>query len=169
MKKDQEEEIKRFWESHNIYGKISKKGKKFYFMDGPPYASGNIHMGTAWNKILKDVFIRFWRMRGFDVWDQPGYDTHGLPIEKKVEALLKFKSKPEIEKYGIEKFNKQCRKFATEHISTMNSEFADLGVWMDWNNPYLTLDNQYIESAWHTFKIAFQKGLLYRGLYPVHV
>ncbi|MFH0837300.1 MAG: class I tRNA ligase family protein [Candidatus Aenigmatarchaeota archaeon] len=172
MKPADELKIKQFWEKHNICEKarnMRKGAKKFYFLDGPPYASGNIHMGTAWNKILKDVFIRFWRMKGFDVWDQPGYDTHGLPIEKKVEALLKFKTKAEIEKYGIEKFNKQCKKFATEHISTMNSEFADLGVWMDWENAYLTLDNQYIESAWHTFKIAFQKGLLYKGLYPVHV
>ncbi|HLC77304.1 MAG TPA: isoleucine--tRNA ligase [archaeon] len=169
MKKDQEEEIKRFWESHNIYGKISKKGKKFYFMDGPPYATGNIHMGTAWNKILKDVYIRFWRMMGFNVWDQPGYDTHGLPIENKVEKAAQIKSKNDIEKLGIEKFTHECKKFATKYIDIMNRQFADLGVWMDWSRPYLTLTNEYIESAWATFKIAYDKGLLYRGFYPVNV
>ena len=72
MNKQQEEEIKRFWESRNIYEKGKRSGKKFYFLDGPPYATGSIHMGTAWNKILKDAYIRFWRMNGFNVWDQPG-------------------------------------------------------------------------------------------------
>ncbi|MBI4174087.1 MAG: isoleucine--tRNA ligase, partial [Candidatus Aenigmarchaeota archaeon] len=141
----------------------------FYFLDGPPYATGSIHMGTAWNKILKDTFIRFWRMAGFNVWDQPGYDTHGLPIENKVEKDFQIKSKSDIEKLGIEKFIHECRKFATKYIGIMNAQFADLGVWMDWPNPYLTLNNEYIEGAWHTFKIAFDKGLLYQGFYPVHV
>ncbi len=172
MKPEEEKKIMQFWEKNNIHKKakdVRINAKKFYFLDGPPYASGNIHIGTAWNKILKDSNVRFWRMRGFNVWDKAGYDTHGLPIEKKVEALLNFKHKHEIETYGIEKFNQQCRKFATEHIDTMSSEFKDLGVWLDFDNPYLTLSNEYIESAWHTFKVAFQKGLLYRGLYPVHV
>ena len=170
MSKD--EEILKFWEKSKIYEQIKKasKGKKkFYFLDGPPYASGHIHMGTALNKTLKDFYIRFWRMYGFDVWDQPGYDTHGLPIEKKVESLLKIKSKGEIEIYGVDKFNSQCKKFATEFIDVMNKEFERIGVWMNWDDPYLTLKNEYIESAWATFKIAFQKGLLYKGLYPVHV
>ena len=169
MNKHQEEEIKRFWESHNIYEKSKRSGKKFYFVDGPPYATGSIHMGTAWNKILKDAYIRFWRMNGFNVWDQPGYDTHGLPIENKVEKESQIKSKSDIEKLGIEKFTQECRKFATKYIDIMNQQFIDLGVWMDWSNPYLTLTNDYIEGAWATFKIAFEKGLLYQGLYPVHV
>ena len=89
-----EEEVIRFWKNKNIYEKVRKlrKGRKpFYFIDGPPYATGSIHMGTAWNKIIKDVYIRFWRMWGFNVWDQPGYDTHGTPIELQVEKELKFK------------------------------------------------------------------------------
>ena len=170
MNKNHEEEIKRFWESRGIYAKAKNVGKKkFYFLDGPPYATGSIHMGTAWNKILKDAHIRFWRMMGFDVWDQPGYDTHGLPIENKVEKDIGVKSKSDIERLGIEKFIHECRKFATKYIDIMNAQFANLGVWMDWSNPYLTLKNEYIEGAWHTFKIAFDKGLLYLGLYPVHV
>lgn len=167
-----ENEIKRFWSQRRIYEKaknLRKGEKKFYMLDGPPYATGYTHIGTAWNKILKDCYIRFFRMMGFDVWDKPGYDTHGLPIENKVQDILRFKSKAEIEKYGIAKFIERCRKFATQYIDTMNQEFYDLGVWMDWSSPYLTLTNDYIESAWHTFKIAFEKGLLYQDLYPVHV
>src|SRR3989344_8623800 len=142
MNKNHEEEIKRFWESRGIYAKAKNVGKKkFYFLDGPPYATGSIHMGTAWNKILKDAHIRFWRMMGFDVWDQPGYDTHGLPIENKVEKDIGVKSKSDIERLGIEKFIHECRKFATKYIDIMNAQFANLGVWMDWKNPYLTLDN----------------------------
>ncbi len=172
MNKQQEEEIFAFWKDNDIYqkAKAARKGKKkFYFLDGPPYATGSIHIGTAWNKILKDVYIRFWRMAGCDVWDQPGYDTHGLPIEKQVEKQLNIKTKPEIEKLGIEKFVQECKNFATKYIDVMSNQFADLGVWMDWPNPYLTLNNDYIEGAWHTFKVGYEKGLLYHGLYSVHV
>ncbi len=167
-----EKEVKELWEKRCIPEKVLKfrKGnKKFFFIDGPPYATGYIHMGTAWNKILKDFYIRFFRMLGFDVWAQPGYDTHGLPIENKVEKKLGFTSKQDIEKFGIERFNEECKKFATEFIDIMNNQFYNLGVWMDWKNPYLTLENYYIESAWFTFKKAFEKGLLYKGIYPVHV
>ncbi len=168
--KEHEAEIIQFWEKNGIYHKSKKgKGKKFYFLDGPPYATGSIHLGTAWNKVLKDMYIRFFRMKGFDVWDRPGYDTHGLPIENKVQEELKIKSKQEIEKLGVEKFVLACRNYATRFISVMNGQFADLGVWMDWDNPYLTLTNEYIEGAWHTFKIAYDKGLLFKDNYSVHV
>jgi len=167
-----EEQIHQFWKQQKIYNKLKQKlknKKKFYFLDGPPYATGNIHIGTAWNKILKDCYIRFWRMKGFNVWDQPGYDTHGLPIEKQVEKEQKLKTKSDIEKMGIEKFIAACRTYATKYIDVMSGQFEDLGVWMDWENPYLTLNNEYIEGAWHTFKIAYEKGLLYHDLYAVHV
>ncbi len=172
MKKEREEEIIQFWKKKNIYQKtkrLRKNAKKFYFLDGPPYATGSIHIGTAWNKILKDCCIRFWRMYGFDVWGQPVYDTHGLPIENQVAKNLGTRNKAEIERIGIEKFISECRNYATKYIDVMSRQFADLGIWMDWDKPYLTLNNDYIEGAWHTFKIAFQKGLLYHGLYPVHV
>lgn len=167
-----EKKIQKFWKDNKIPEKVRKlnKGKKkFYFLDGPPYATGYIHLGTAWNKILKDTYIRFFRMKGFDVWNQPGYDTHGLPIENKVEQKLGFHSKADIERLGVKKFNEECRKYATQFIGIMNEQFEDLGVWMDWNNPYLTLTNDYIEGAWHTFKVGFEKGLLYKDVYPVHV
>ncbi len=170
MNNEKEQEVIKFWGKNRIYKKSRNLGgKKFYFLDGPPYASGSIHMGTAENKILKDAYIRFWRMAGFNVWDQPGYDTHGLPIENKVEKQLQIKSKADIDRLGIEKFIIECRSFATKFIGTMNKQFANLGVWMDWDNPYITLSNEYIEGAWHTFKVAYDKGFLYRGLYPVHV
>ena len=167
-----EEKALKAWEKNGTYRKVKKanKGKKpFFFADGPPYATGNIHMGTGWNKIIKDTYIRFWRMMGFDVWDQPGYDTHGTPIEHQVEKKLGFKNKKDIEQYGAEKFIKKCRQFATKFIGVMNKEFMDLGVWMNWDKPYVTLHNSYIEGAWFTFKRAHEKGLLYKGLYPVHV
>jgi isoleucyl-tRNA synthetase len=167
-----EKEILSFWKSQNIYKKVklSRKGRKvFYFADGPPYATGSIHMGTAQNKIIKDVYIRLWRMKGFDVWDQPGYDTHGLPIEYQVEKELGFTSKKDIESYGSGKFIAKCRKFATRFIDVMSDQFNNLGVWMDWKNPYTTLQNQYIEATWHTFKKAREGGFLYNDKYPVHV
>lgn len=170
--KKSEEQILKFWKEKKIPEKVRKSRKnrrKFYFLDGPPYATGSIHMGTAVNKILKDAYIRFFRMLGFNVWDQPGYDCHGLPIENKVERILGFKRKSDIEEFGVEKFIDECRKFSTKYIDVMSEQFENLGVWMDWKNPYLTLKNDYIESAWFTFKKAFEKGLLVKGNYPVHV
>ena len=167
-----EEKIAKFWKDKNIYKKVKKlrQGQKpFFFMDGPPYATGSIHMGTAWNKIIKDAYLRFWRMQNFNVWDQPGYDTHGTPIEYQVEKGLNFSNKKDIEKYGVDAFIKKCRQFATQYIGVMSQQFADLGVWMDWERPYLTLDNSYIEGAWYTFKQAFSKGFLYKDRYPVHI
>ena len=170
--KQTEEQILEFWGKNKIYEKVKalrKTAKKFYFLDGPPYATGSIHMGTAMNKIIKDFYIRFFRMLGYNVWDQPGYDTHGLPIENKVEQKLGFKTKQDIEKFGVDKFVEECKKFATQYTDVQNKQFANLGVWMDWTNPYLTLNNDYIEGAWFTFKQAFKKGFLYNGTYSVHI
>jgi isoleucyl-tRNA synthetase len=165
-----EEEIISFWKEKGIPQKAAEQGEKpFYMMDGPPYASGHIHMGTALNKIVKDVAIRSRRMQGFMVRAQPGYDTHGVPIELQIEKRLGIKNKKEIEKYGVDRFVDECRKFATQYIETMNTEFLDLGIWMDWENPYLTLSNEYIEGIWWTFKRADEQGMLYLGNYPVHV
>ena len=171
--KKTEEEVLRKWKEKKIYEKVKKffsnSKEKFYFMDGPPYATGHIHMGTALNKILKDIVIRSQRMQKKDVFDRPGYDTHGVPIEFKVEKEIGVQTKQDIEKFGVKKFVEKCREFATKYIDVMNDEFDNLGVWMDWKNPYLTLDNNYIESIWWTFKKAYEKNLLYLGKYPVHV
>ncbi len=168
-----EESVRRFWKKDQIPEKARKQSQKqkepFYFMDGPPYATGHIHMGTALNKVLKDVAMRSKRMQGFNVFDRPGYDCHGVPTEKKVEEKLGFNNKQQIEEYGVDKFTEQCRHFATQFIEVMNKEFDNIGVWMDWKNPYLTLDDDYIEAIWGSFKKADEKGLLYKGLYPVHI
>ena len=167
-----EEEILEFWEKSRIYEKSIKKnekGKPYYLMDGPPYATGSIHMGTALNKISKDIAMRFKRLQGFNVFDRPGYDTHGVPIEFQIEKEIGTKSKKDIEKYGVKKFIGKCKEFATKYIEVMNSEFKNLGVWMNWKNPYVTLDKEYIEAIWWTFKRAEEKKMLYLGKYPVHI
>ena len=172
MYNKEERSILEFWEKNKVYDQLkqkNRKGKKFYFMDGPPYATGHIHMGTALNKILKDIVMRQKRLQGFNVFDRPGYDTHGVPIEFQIEKEIGSKSKKDIEKYGVKKFIEKCREFATKYIEVMNSEFQDLGVWMDWSKPYLTLNDEYIEAIWWTFKKADEKGLLYLGKYPVHI
>jgi isoleucyl-tRNA synthetase len=167
-----EEKILEFWKKSKIYEKSKKKnskGKPFYMMDGPPYATGHIHMGTALNKILKDIAMRSQRLQGKDVFDRPGYDTHGLPIEFQVEKEIGSKGKEDIEKFGVKKFIEKCKKFATQFIDVMNSEFENLGTWFNFSDPYLTLKPEYVETIWDTFKIANEKKLLYLGKYPVHV
>ncbi|MBE0519047.1 MAG: isoleucine--tRNA ligase [Thermoplasmata archaeon] len=151
------------WDRTRIYEKVKKareSGKPYYFLDGPPYTTGSIHIGTAWNKILKDTYIRFRRMQGFQVRDQPGYDMHGLPIEVKVEQSLAMKNKKDIEEHGIDKFVNTCREFAIKFKSKMTDEFKLLGVWMDWDSPYLTVNPSYMESVWWTLKQAHDKKLL---------
>ena len=163
-----EQRISNFWKRENIYSKVKEAGKgkpKFYFNDGPPYATGQIHPGTAWNKCIKDAICRYKRLKGFNVRSQPGYDTHGLPIEVKVEQSLGFKSKKDIEKYGMEKFIEKCKAFATQYIGVMGEQFKSIGVWMDWENPYITYKDEFIEKSWKTIKKASEKGLLERGVY----
>lgn len=164
-----EQEILDFWKKEKIYQKSNNKNKNnelFFFCDGPPYATGQIHPGTAWNKCLKDSVCRYKRMCGKSVRAQPGYDTHGLPIEVKVEQELQITSKKEIEeRVGVEKFINKCRDFATRHISLMSSQFERCGVWMDFDSPYITYKDNYIESSWATIKRAYERGLLSRGLY----
>ncbi len=170
--KDLEEEVLKFWDTKEIPKKareLRKGRKKFYFLDGPPYATEAAHLGTVWNKILKDTVLRYRRMRGYDTYDRPGYDTHGLPIEKKVEEELGIKKKREIEEYGVDRFIEKCREYASRYIEVMNNQFRNVGVWMDWENPYITYKNEYIEAAWYTFKKAHERGLLYKDKYPVHV
>ena len=122
-----EPEILALWNKNKIYEKAKKanKGKKpFYFLDGPPYTSGKVHIGIAWNKALKDLALRYKRMKGFDVWDRAGYDMHGMPTELAVERNLKL-TKDDIPKYGIAKFTKACKDFAIKiHQEKENTVFA---------------------------------------------
>ncbi len=160
-----------FWEREDVYTKAKAKGlgkSKFYFLDGPPYPSGTPHIGTCWNKILKDVVIRYKRAQGYHVRDQPGYDCHGLPIEVTIERSFGVKNKHELETAGLERFVRECKNFAIKNSEAMGRVFADLGVWMDWNQPYMTHDDYYIESAWWMVKKANEAGLLQHGLRVFH-
>lgn len=160
------------WNKNRIYQKVKqqlKDQKKFYFLDGPPYVTNPPHVGTAWNKILKDSLIRHRRMLGYNVRDQPGYDCHGLPIEVKVEEDLNIKNKREIEEsITISKFIEHCKRYAQQNMNIQTKIFKELGVWMDWDNPYLTFKNEYIESVWWVIKRADEKKLLQKGMKVVH-
>jgi isoleucyl-tRNA synthetase len=164
--RDIEAGVQDYWKRENIYAHVQnlrKDGKAFFFVDGPPYTTGHIHLGTAWNKILKDAILRYHRMRGANVIERAGYDMHGLPIEVKVEHQLGFTSKKDIEEYGIAAFIEQCRTFAVTHMEIMSEQFRRLGVWLDFDNPYQTIKEDYIESAWWTLQRADERGLLERG------
>ncbi len=160
-----EPKIIKFWEKNHVYKKVKKRGgkKKFLFIDGPPFTSGYIHLGHSWNKAMKDMILRYKRIQGFIVNDQPGYDMHGLPIEVQVQKKFNIKNRKEILRIGIDKFTKMCRKYALEMLEAMNKEFKRLGIWQDWDNPYMSINNTYIEGSWWALKKAWENKLLYKG------
>ncbi|MFB6170205.1 MAG: isoleucine--tRNA ligase, partial [Haloarculaceae archaeon] len=163
---DVEARIFDYWEEVDAYEKTRAHRadeEEFFFVDGPPYTSGAAHMGTTWNKTLKDAYIRYLRMTGHDVTDRPGYDMHGLPIETKVEERLDFESKKEIEEYGMENFIEACKEFADEQLEGLQDDFISFGVWMDWDDPYKTVSPEYMEAAWWGFQRAHERGLVERG------
>lgn len=166
-----EPEILEFWKKNHIYQKAKEKNKnnaKFYFLDGPPYTSGKVHLGTAWNKALKDSILRYKRMQGFDVWDRAGYDMHGMPTEQAVEKKLGLKHKDEIPKFGVANFVRECREFAVTNLIAMNEDFKRIGVWMDFDNPYQSVQNTYMEGEWWLIKKAHENGRLYEGEKTMH-
>ncbi len=167
-----EAEVQEAWERDRTYElvkKVRSSGKKFYFLDGPPFPSSDTpHIGTSWNKVLKDTVIRYKRSRGFNVRDQPGYDCHGLPIELAIEQKFGVKSKKEIESFGLERFISECRRFAETNAAAMTKAFQELGIWMDWNQPYMTHLDYYIECDWWGLKQAWSKGLFEHGQRVVH-
>ena len=142
------------WKEMNLYNAMMEKNANkphFILHDGPPYANGDIHLGHALNKILKDIVLKYKTQLGHYTPYVPGYDAHGLPIENKVEHLMGIKDKQEIEEdIGIAAFVDKCREFAMENKVAMEKEFDSLGVWMDWDDPYMTLDPKYMESSWWT-------------------
>ncbi|MEK6904621.1 MAG: isoleucine--tRNA ligase [Nanoarchaeota archaeon] len=164
--KEVEKEVMEFWDNHNIYKKAKAKNKGkpcFYFLDGPPYTSGHVHIGTAWNKVLKDMMVRFKRMSNLDVWDRAGYDMHGLPVEHKVQAKFNLPTKEDIHKFGVSKFIEECRKFAVDNLHFMNKEFKNLGVWLDFDNAYQSITKEFIEGEWWLVKKAHENKRLYEG------
>lgn len=164
--KEIEEEVRDFWESRNIREKSRKNegGDKFYFVDGPPYTTGKIHLGTTWNKIIKDSVLRYKTLRGFDVDDTPGWDMHGLPIEVKVEKKFGFENKTDVKDFGLENFVNECKDFALKFKDQMTKQFKEFGSWFDWENPYMTMKDSYIESVWWTTKRAEERDLLEKGV-----
>ncbi|QZA89389.1 isoleucine--tRNA ligase [Salinarchaeum sp. IM2453] len=161
-----ESEMFEYWEETDAYERTvdhREGNESFFFVDGPPYTSGAAHMGTAWNKTLKDAILRYHRMQGYDVTDRPGYDMHGLPIETKVEEKLGFENKKDIEDFGMENFIEECNSFAHEQLDGLQSDFQSLGVWMDWDNPYKTVSPEYMEAAWWGFEKAHERGLVEQG------
>ena len=155
------------WEKNHVYEKMIEHNAdlpRFVLHDGPPYANGNIHMGTALNKIIKDIIIREKNMSGYCAPYVPGYDTHGLPIELKALSSLGDK------KAGISKLElrKICKEFATEHIDVMNSQFARLGIQGDFANPYLTLRPEFEARQVEIFGEMAKKGYIYKGMKAVY-
>ncbi len=164
--KEVEESVLKFWEKESIYKKAvekNKKGKPFYFLQGPPYTSGRLHMGHAWNNSLKDILLRYKRMNGFNVWDRAAYDMHGLPTEHKVQQELNLKTKEEILAYGVKNFAKACYDFSTEKAALMSKDLWRLGIWMDYKNALLPVKNQFIEGVWWLVKKAEENNRLYKG------
>ena len=155
------------WEQNHVYEQMIKnnEGKPQYILhDGPPYANGNIHMGTALNKSIKDIIIRYKNMSGFQAPYVPGYDTHGLPIELKALSSLGDK------KAGVSKLELRqiCKEFATEHIGVMNEQFKRLGVQGDFENPYLTLRPEFEARQVEIFGEMAKKGYIYKGMKAVY-
>ena len=163
---DVESAVEEYWDDHDAYESAvaaHADDPPFFFVDGPPYTSGQMHLGTAWNKTLKDAVIRHKRMTGHRVTDRPGYDMHGLPIEVKVEEELGFENKRDIEEYGMEPFIERCKEFAESNREAMDEDFASIGVWMDWDDPYKTVSPEYMEAAWWAFAQVADRGLVEQG------
>ncbi|WP_163101429.1 isoleucine--tRNA ligase [Peribacillus alkalitolerans] len=162
-----EPEMQEQWETMNIYQKVQEhtKGKPMFVLhDGPPYANGDIHMGHALNKILKDFIVRFKSMSGFNAPYVPGWDTHGLPIET---ALTKNK-KVNRKEMSVAEFRKLCEEYAYEQINNQRGQFKRLGVRGDWENPYITLKPEYEAQQIKVFGEMAKKGYIYKGLKPVY-
>lgn len=166
-----EPQMLEYWAQHDIVGQLRKKnaGKpKFYFLEGPPYTSGRIHLGTAWNMVLKDLVLRYKRMQGMNVWDRMGYDMHGLPTEQKVMAKLQLKDKADIERFGVKKFQQECLKFCQEMMEKMNVDFVRLGATLDFSNPYQPIKKEFMDAEWWLIRQVHKQGRLYQGLRTMH-
>ncbi|MDX9893592.1 MAG: class I tRNA ligase family protein [Patescibacteria group bacterium] len=167
-----EAEILKFWQTNKIFEKsVSKPSPKgeYVFYDGPPFATGTPHYGHIVASLMKDVVPRFWTMNGYRVERRWGWDCHGLPIENIVEKELGFKTKKEIEEFGIDKFNETCRSKVLQYASEWEKTIPRLGRWVDMTNPYKTMDLEYMESIWWVFKELWDRDLIYQDYKSMHV
>lgn len=159
-------EISAFWNTQKIFKKSidNRKGQEsFVFYDGPPTANGLPHAGHVLGRVIKDLVARLKTMQGFYVERKAGWDTHGLPVELEVEKKIGIKGKQDIEKYGIENFINECKKSVFNYEKEWRDFSKDLGYWVDMDSPYITLENNYIESVWNILSTFHKKGLLYKG------
>lgn len=163
---DREAEVLKFWKENDIANKCitNREGcDTFTFYDGPPTANGKPHIGHVLTRVIKDMLPRYQSMKGKKVLRKAGWDTHGLPVELEVEKMLGLDGKEQIEKYGIEPFIKKCRESVWKYKG-MWEEFSDVvGFWADMEHPYITYENDYIESVWWALNEIWKKGLLYKG------
>lgn len=162
-----EPEILKAWEEEGLYRKITETGtgrEKYILHDGPPYANGRIHIGHALNKILKDIIVKSRFMMGYATDYVPGWDCHGLPIELQVEKALS-EDKKKLSKLEI---RKRCREYAEKYVAIQRDEFKRLGVFGEWDNPYLTMDYGYQASILKELGRCVDKGLVYKGKKPIH-
>ncbi|MEK9200475.1 MAG: isoleucine--tRNA ligase, partial [Patescibacteria group bacterium] len=163
-----EEEITRFWKENKTFEKSVEKrpeSRTWTFLDGPPFVTGMPHYGSLLPRIAKDVFPRYWTMKGFRVRRVWGWDGHGLPIENKVETKLKIKRKKDIEeKIGVQKFIEECLKYVEETSSEWEWYVDRIGEWVDFKNAYKTWDTPYMESVLWVFRQIYDKGKIYKGM-----
>ncbi|MBI5476459.1 MAG: isoleucine--tRNA ligase [Ignavibacteriales bacterium] len=159
-------EILKFWQENKIFEKsVSErdKNKGFTFYEGPPTANGRPGIHHVMSRTLKDLVCRYKTMRGFQVHRKAGWDTHGLPVEIEVEKMLGFKHKDDIVKYGVSKFNEECKKSVWKYLGEWEKMTQRMGYWVNLDDPYITFTNEYIESIWWALKQYFDKGLIYKG------
>jgi isoleucyl-tRNA synthetase len=161
-----EEDILRFWKEQGVFNKsieIRKKGPYYAFYEGPPTANGSPGVHHVLSRLYKDAVCRYKTMRGYHVPRKAGWDTHGLPVELEVESSLTLTSKAQIEEYGVARFNDHCRQSVFKYIKEWEILTERLGYWLDMEHPYVTLDNDYVESCWWIIKQLWDKGLIYQG------
>ena len=161
-----EKEVLEFWKENSIFEKSVKlnEGKpSFSFYDGPPTANGKPHIGHILTRVMKDIIPRYKTMKGYYVIRKAGWDTHGLPVELEVEKTLNMDGKQDIEKYGIEPFIQKCKESVWKYKGEWERMSERVGYWVDMEHPYITYDDNYIESEWWALKKIAEAGLLYKG------
>lgn len=163
---EREKKVEKFWEENQIFEKSiesRKQGETYTFYDGPPTANGKPHIGHVLTRVIKDMIPRYRTMKGYMVPRKAGWDTHGLPVELEVEKLLGLDGKEQIEEYGLEPFIKHCKESVWKYKGMWEDFSATVGFWADMEHPYVTYENDFIESEWWALKQIWEKGLLYKG------
>ena len=163
---EREKEIEKFWKDNNIFQKSidsRRDGEVYTFYDGPPTANGKPHIGHVLTRVIKDMIPRYRTMKGAKIIRKAGWDTHGLPVELEVEKKLGLDGKEQIEEYGLEPFIKECKESVWKYKSMWEDFSNTVGFWADMDNPYVTYDNDFIESEWWALKKIWERGLLYKG------